>query len=130
MAVKSHNNAKKFVDGRKKKAKRFVFTASSLIKARAQQYVPIDTGALQNSSPVSKPEEIGGNIVRSTISYLQEYAKYLHDPKPGGKMDGWQPVIKTVGGGYNAAAKQGWLYIGAKEAKQAVDEAFRDLMKI
>jgi len=145
MPVKTHNNTAKFIAGRKKAAAQFVFTAAALIKARAQQYVPLDTGALQNSSPVSKAEEIGGNIVRSTIQYLQDYASYLHDPKPGGKMDGWQPVLPEVramkmsaknypasgvSGGFNPDARQGWLYIGAEEAKPAVDAAFKEIMKI
>lgn len=143
MPVKTTNNSAKFLAGRKKAAEKFVFTAATLIKARAQQYVPIDTGALKNSSPVSKAEDMGGNIVRSTISYLQDYASYLHDPKPGGKMDGWQPVLPEVramrmsaanyptsgvSGGFNPSARQGWIYIGAEEAKSAVDAAFKDLM--
>lgn len=134
MPVKVVNNAKYFIAGRKKAAAKFVFTATTLIKARSQQYVPIDTGALKNSSPVSKPEEIGGSIVRSTISYLQDYASYLHDPKPGGRMDNWQPVPpqnrRPQGGGYNAKARQGWLYIGAEEAEPAVQAALKEIMSI
>lgn len=134
MPVKTTNNAANFLAGRKKAAAQFVFVAATLIKARAQQYVPIDTVALKNSSPVSKPEDIGGTIVRSTISYLQDYASYLHDPKPGGPLDGWQPVLpinrRPQGGGYNAKARQGWLYLGADEAKPAVDAAFKDIMRI
>lgn len=143
MPVKTTNNAAKFVAGRKKAAAKFVFTAATLIKARAQQYVPIDTGALKNSSPVSKAEDNGSDVITSTISYLQDYASYLHDPKPGGKMDGWQPVLPEeramrmsaanyptsgVSGGYNPSATQGWIYIGAEEAKPSVDAAFKDLM--
>lgn len=145
MPVKTVNNAKYFIAGRKKAAAKFVFTATTLIKARAQQYVPIDTGALKNSSPVSKPEEVGANIVRSTISYLQDYASYLHDPKPGGKMNGWQPVLPEVramrmsaanyptsgvSGGFNPSARQGWLYIGAEEAEPAVKAALKEIMSI
>ena len=109
-----------------------MFTAATLIKARAQQYVPIDTGALKNSSPVSKATESGGNVITSTISYLQDYASYLHDPKPGGKMDGWQPQLPAnrtpPGGGFNANAKQGWIYIGANEAQDSVNAAFKEYL--
>lgn len=143
MPVKTQNNTRKFIEGRKKAAKQFVFTAATLIKARAQQYVPIDTGALKNSSPVSKATESGGNVITSTISYLQDYASYLHDPKPGGKMDGWQPMppevramrlsaanypVSGVSGGYNPSATQGWIYIGAEEAQDAVNAAFKEYL--
>lgn len=154
MPVKTTNNAAKFLAGRKKAAAQFTYVGATLINARAQLYMPIDTAALKNDVTISRGTDVGDDIIRSTIVNGAEdtktrsgrtYAEYLHDPKPGGKLDGWQPVLPEeramkmsaanypasgVSGGYNPSARQGWYYIGADEAKPAVDAAFKDIMRI
>ena len=145
MPVKANNSARFFVAGRKDAAKKFAFIAATLIKNRAQEYVPLDTGALQNSVTVKRSDDAGSMVTTATIAYVQPYALPLHSPKPGGKMDGWQPQTPEdramrmsaknypasgMSGGFNPSARQGWLFIGAEEAKEAVQAAFQDTMRL
>ena len=105
----------------------------AVIDSYSTQYVPIDTGALLNSR-FRKVESTPTGLI-GTIGYVQEYAAPLHSPKPGGKMDNWQPVTPEdramkmsaknypssgVSGGYNPFAQQGWLSLGIEESRNDI----------
>lgn len=87
------------------------------IGARADQYVPIDTNALL-SSRQQNIKQSGAEII-GNIGYYQNYAFYLHSPRPGSVIDNWKPRKPGASGkktgGYNPSARQNWLNIGFEE---------------
>lgn len=110
------------------RARRALTVAGYNLGAHADQYVPIETGALINS----RRQEVNksGDTITLTLGYYQTYAGFLHNPKPGGKLDGWKPrPVPSPGkktGGYNPDAKQGWLDIAWNEIG---DEITKDIFK-
>ena len=79
----------------------------------ADDYTPIDTVTLRNSrTQTVNPSPTG---FRATLGYYTGYAAALHNPKEGGRLDGWKPKpVPSPGkktGAYNPQARQGWINI-------------------
>jgi hypothetical protein len=115
-----------------KNAERAMYVTLTLIENRSLEYVPLDTANLLNSR--FKIIEQEGAVTIGRIGFTASYALPLHSPKPGGKMDGWQPrPVPSPGkqvGGYNPSATQDWLNIGLNEAWPEIQSAVKEEMAL
>lgn len=124
-------------------AERALYVTLTLIENRSLEYVPLDTANLLNSR--FKTIEQYGAVTIGRIGFTASYALPLHSPKPGGKMDGWQPQTPEdramrmsaanyptsgVSGGYNPSATQDWLNIGLNEAWPEIQRAVKEEMSL
>ena len=115
-----------------------LYSVATSLGGNADFYVPVDTNALMNSRE-HRVAKVGANFV-ATVGYYQKYAAALHDPKPGGKMDGWKPRTPEMRaeaksaknytgrsiGGFNINAKQGWLNIAWEWKGEELLKKFRE----
>lgn len=116
--------------GLPEKIEKGIYNLGFSLGAEADFFVPVDTAALMNSRRVKVDSKKGAHTV--TVGYYTDYASYLHNPKAGGKMDGWDPVKPPAPGkktgGYNANAKQGWIETAWIENKDIlISEFIRDI---
>lgn len=115
-----------------KHAEKAMYITLTLIENRSLEYVPLDTANLLNSR--FKTIEQEGAVTFGRIGFTASYALPLHSPRPGSKMDNWQPKpVPSPGkqtGGYNAEAKQDWLNIGLDEAWPEIQRAVNEEMNL
>lgn len=119
-----------------------LFTMYTHLASHADEYVPIDTGALIKSR--SHRIRKNGEKWRLTYGYYTDYAQALHSPKPGGKMDGWKPMdpyerewrtksasefTGSGSGGWNPSATQGWMNIAWNEVGDEAKKLFANMIE-
>ena len=114
-----------------KKAQRTVTQMQIAIIARAQMYMPREFSFLINSTFRMTPELKDGKMA-GNIGNTVGYAVYLHSPKKGGKLDGWQPMPPEdkFGPSWNPDAQQNWFGIAVSEEKKTLDRIIARGMKL
>ncbi|AUR95665.1 neck protein [Vibrio phage 1.210.O._10N.222.52.C2] len=117
MPVKGMNQArgrfKSIMSGISDKKAKAALTKAIIYGAGASKEIaPKEFGNLINSQ-FRKIEKTATGY-RGIVGYAVSYAAALEDPKPGGKLDGWQPrpPEQKDGNAWNPIASQGFLRLG------------------